>query len=170
MRAEALPALPPLPALDCACASLRRAARAVTQAYEVALKDTGLRATQFTLLQALERTGRTPQIALGELLALDPTTLSRTLRPLARAGWIRAGAGPDRREVRWTLTPAGRRRLARARPAWERAQARLRARLRPEHWELLGDDLAAGAAAAPTAWAVTSARKTLGAALSVTGR
>jgi len=148
MRAEALPALP---ALDCACASLRRAARAVTQLYEAVLKDAGLRATQFTLLQALERQGTSPQTALGELLALDPTTLSRTLRPLARAGWIRAGAGPDRREVRWTLTPAGRRCLARARPAWERAQARLRARLRPEHWELLVDDLAAVAAAARTA-------------------
>ena len=148
MRAEALPALPPLPLLDCACASLRRAARAVTQAYEVALKHTGLRATQFTLLQALERTGTTPQMALGELLALDPTTLSRTLRPLARAGWIRAGAGPDRREVRWTLTAAGRRRLGRANPAWQRAQARLRARLRPDHWRLLVEDLAAVAAAA----------------------
>ena len=145
MRAEALTSLP---ALDCACASLRRAARAVTQLYEAALQDTGLRATQFTLLQALERQGRSPQTAVGELLALDPTTLSRTLRPLARAGWIRAGAGPDRREVRWSLTPQGRRRLARARPAWERAQARLRARLRPEHWRLLVEDLALVAAAA----------------------
>src|SRR5712691_10551422 len=111
MRAEALP----LPVLDCACASLRRAARAVTQAYDAALQGTGLRATQFTLLQALERTGTTPQMALGELLALDPTTLSRTLRPS---------------------------------PAWQRAQARLRARLRPAHWKLLVEDLAAVAAAA----------------------
>ena len=137
-----------LPALDCACASLRRASRAVTQAYEAALKHTGLRATQFTLLQVLERMGTSPQAALGELLALDPTTLSRTLRPLARAGWIRAGGGRDRREVRWTLTPAGRRRLARARPAWERAQARLRGRLRAEQWTFLVEDLAAVAAAA----------------------
>ena len=145
MRAEALPALP---ALDCACASLRRAARAVTQLYQAALQHTGLRATQFTLLQALERTGTSPQTALGELLALDPTTLSRTLRPLARAGWIRAGAGPDRREVRWTLTPAGRRRLAGALPAWERAQQRLRTGLPARHWEMLIEDLAAVGAAA----------------------
>src|SRR5712691_3271022 len=144
MRAEALP----LPVLDCACASLRRAARAVTQAYDAALQGTGLRATQFTLLQALERKGTSPQTALGELLALDSTTLSRTLRPLARAGWIRAGAGPDRREVRWSLTPAGRRRLARARPAWERAQSRLRSRVGAKHWKLLVDDLATVAAAA----------------------
>src|SRR5438034_10432184 len=93
-RRAAVPmAVETLPALDCACASLRRASRAVTQAYEAALKQSGLRATQFTLLQVLERTGTSPQAALGELLALDPTTLSRTLRPLARAGWIRAGGG-----------------------------------------------------------------------------
>src|SRR5207244_11330666 len=116
-----------------------------------ATQETGRRATKLAFLPLLERQGASPQTALGELLALDPTPLSRTLRPLARAGWIRAGAGPDRREVRWTLTPAGRRCLARARPAWERAQARLRARLRPEHWELLVDDLAAVAAAARTA-------------------
>ncbi len=138
----------PLSSLDCACASLRRAARAVTRAYETELRDAGLRATQFTLLQALERMGTSPQTALGELLALDSTTLSRTLRPLARAGWIREGEGTDRREVRWSLTSAGRRRLARAQPAWERAQARLRARLRPAHWRMLVDDLAEVAAAA----------------------
>jgi DNA-binding MarR family transcriptional regulator len=137
-----------LPVLACACASLRRAARAVTLSYDAELKGTGLRATQFTLLYVLEWKGRSPQRALGELLALDPTTLSRTLRPLARAGWIRAGAGADRREVRWALTSAGRRRLARARSAWERAQQGLKRRLRPKHWKLLGEDLAAIAAAA----------------------
>ena len=139
-----------LPPLDCACASLRRAARAVTRAYETELRDTGggLRATQFTLLQALERTGTSPQSALGDLLALDSTTLSRTLRPLEHAGWIRAGQGTDQREVRWSLTPEGRRRLARARPGWERAQSRLRSRLGAKHWRLLVEDLAAVAAAA----------------------
>src|SRR2546425_10896411 len=116
MRAEALLPLAPLPALDCACASLRRAARAVTQLYEAALQDTGLRATQFTLLQALERQGRSPQTAGGELLALDPTTLSRTLRPPARAGWVRAGAGADRRQGGWTLTPQALRPAGRAPP------------------------------------------------------
>jgi DNA-binding MarR family transcriptional regulator len=120
----------------------------VTQLYDAALSDTALRLTQFTLLQALELSGPSPQARLGELLALDPTTLSRTLRPVARAGWIRTTGGRDHREVRWTLTPAGRRRIARAWPAWERAQERLRARLRPEHWTLLVEDLAVVAAAA----------------------
>jgi DNA-binding MarR family transcriptional regulator len=54
----------------------------------------------------------------------------------------------DRVEVRWSLTPAGRRRLARAWPAWEQAQERLRAQLRPDHWRLVVEDLAVVAAAA----------------------
>jgi len=141
--------LPPLPLLACACASLRRTARVVTQLYETELQGTGLRATQFTLLQALEQMGgAASQGALGRLLALDATTLSRTLPPLERAGWIRAAAGKDRREVRWSLTPAGRRRLAGALPAWERAQQRLRTGLPARHWRMLIEDLAAVGAAA----------------------
>ena len=139
-----------LPLLACACASLRRTARVVTQLYETELQGTGLRATQFTLLQALEQLGAASQGALGRLLALDATTLSRTLPPLERAGWIRAAAGRDRREVRWSLTPAGRRRLAGALPAWERAQERLRTGLPAKHWRMLIEDLASvGAAALP---------------------
>src|SRR5437016_12620191 len=97
-----------LPLLACACASLRRTARVVTQLYETELQGTGLRATQFTLLQALEQLGAASRGALGRLLALDAATLSRMLPPLERAGWIRAAAGRDSRAVRWSPTPAGR--------------------------------------------------------------
>lgn len=138
----------PLPALPCACASLRRAARAVTRAYEAELRDTGLKPTQFTLLQVLDLKGPMPQGILGELLAIDSTTLSRTLRPLESAGWIRAGQGADARETRWRLTAAGRRALTRARPSWERAQARLRSRLGEASWSRLAMELASVAAAA----------------------
>ena len=137
-----------LPRLACACASLRRTARVVTQLYETELQGTGLRVTQFTLLQALEQMGAASQGALGRLLALDATTLSRSLPPLERAGWIRAAAGKDRREVRWSLTPAGRRRLASALPAWERARERLRTALPARYWRMLTEDLAAVGAAA----------------------
>jgi len=137
-----------VPALPCACANLRRAARAVTRDYEAALKATGLNPTQHTLLQTLELLGLSPQGALGDLLAIDSTTLTRTLRPLEHAGWVRAGSGADRREVRWALTPRGQRRLARARPAWERAQARLRTQRGAEVWARLAAELGAVAGAA----------------------
>ncbi len=135
--------------LMCACASLRRASRAVTQAYEEELRPSGIRPTQFTLLQALARKGEMTQGELGEFLAIDSTTLSRTLRPLEERGWLRARAGADRRHSHWDVTPAGRREIERVRPAWERAQERLRTRLGGARFEALLTDLAlvAGAAA-----------------------
>ncbi len=123
--------------LPCACASLRRAARAVTQLYDEELRPTGLRATQFTLLQVLAGIGETMQGTLGELLSLDSTTLTRTLAPLRAKGWIRIRPGADRRERLVQLTPDGRHQLERARPAWDRAQQRLRRRLETAEWDNL---------------------------------
>jgi len=141
----------PLPALPCACANLRRAARAASQLYDEELRPAGLRVTQFTLLQALHRAGPIRQGDLGEVLALDSTTLSRTLRPLLRAGWIRGLRGADRRERVYTLAPAGRRELERAMPLWERAQSRLKQSLGGEAWQRLQVALRGVAAAAQSA-------------------
>jgi DNA-binding MarR family transcriptional regulator len=131
-----------MPPLVCACASLRRAARAVTQAYDTELRVTGINPTQFTLLQFLSRAGEVSQGKLGELLAIDTTTLTRTLDPLRKSGWIRARAGDDRRERHWSLTPAGERKRASAAPHWEAAQARLRARVGAGRFESLLSELA----------------------------
>jgi DNA-binding MarR family transcriptional regulator len=128
-------ALSPLP---CACANMRRATRAITQLYDAALRSMGLRITQFTLLQVLERTGEPmTQAALSDFLALDSTTLSRTLRPLEQAKWIRRVEGGDARERRIELAPLGRRVLERATPAWARVQRRLRTDLDQRDWAAL---------------------------------
>lgn len=127
--------------LPCACANLRRAGRAVTQLYEDQLRGSGLRATQFTLLQALGTAGPITQGRLGELLSLDSTTLTRTLKPLVRREWVKSLPGRDRRERHFQLTAAGRRELDRARPQWERAQQRLRKALGDQGWERLLADL-----------------------------
>lgn len=123
--------------LPCACANLRRAARAVTQLYDRHLRSAGLRVTQFTLLQALSRSGLLRQGRLGDVLALDSTTLTRTLSLLRRAGWIRSTVGADRRERYWELTPSGRKRLDRALPKWEAAQTELKRRLGGASWNAL---------------------------------
>src|SRR5881296_3486437 len=134
--------------LPCACANMRRAARAMTQLYDAALRPSRLRITQFTLLQVLERTGEPmTQGALGDLLALDTTTLSRTLRPLERAKWIRRVEGSDARERRIELAALGWRALQRATPAWERTQRRLRAGLGRRDWAALQEVLTATAEA-----------------------
>ena len=104
-----------------------------------------LRITQFTLLRALARAGGPmTQDALGELLAVDSTTLSRTLRQLERSKWIRRVAGPDVRERRVDLSAQGRRVLERATPAWERVQRRLRPELGTRDWAALEEVLDVG--------------------------
>jgi len=116
------------------CASLRRAARALTQLYEQALRPLGLRATQFTVLQALQLAGEVSQGELGQMLVMDSTSLTRTLEIMRRRGWIVKRPGKDQRERRLSLSPAGRERLRSATPAWEKAQARLRQQLGTEPW------------------------------------
>ena len=126
-----------LAALPCACSNLRRASRAVTQLYSEELRKVGLEPTQFTLLLALARVGEITQGRLGARHAIDSTTLTRTLAPLIKEGWIETKPGADRREKRLSLTSAGRRQLRRALPHWERAQRRLRSALGEMGWEPL---------------------------------
>lgn len=137
-----------VPELGCACASLRRASRAVTQMYGAALRDTGVNPTQFTLLQVLSRFGEASQGRLGEVLSIDTTTLTRTLDPLRRSGWIRVRSGEDKRERYWSLTPAGERRRAEVAPKWEAAQARLRTSIGASGFQSLLSELAIVADAA----------------------
>jgi DNA-binding MarR family transcriptional regulator len=116
------------------CASLRRASRALTQLYEDGLRPTGLRATQFTILQAFSLAGEVTQGKLGQILAMDSTTLTRTLTTMSRHGWIAKRRGEDRREWRMRLSRAGEIQFKRALPYWEKAQAEVRRKL--------GDELA----------------------------
>jgi DNA-binding MarR family transcriptional regulator len=126
-----------LPSLPCTCASLRRASRALTQFYEEGLRPTGLRATQFTVLQALRLAGEVTQGELGRLLAMDSTTLTRTLEIMSRKGWIAKRPGQDRRERRLHLTQSGEALFQRAFPYWERVQGKLRQRLGETRWNQL---------------------------------
>jgi DNA-binding MarR family transcriptional regulator len=123
-----------LPDLLCMCGTFRRASRALTQLYDDALRTVGLRATQFTILQVLSRAGEVSQGQLGQILAMDSTTLTRTLRIMRREGWIAERRGKDRRERWLRLARAGRNRFNRALPSWEKAQAQLERQLGGKRW------------------------------------
>jgi DNA-binding MarR family transcriptional regulator len=132
-------------AADCACKSLRRTARAVTQLYDETLRPSGLRVTQFTLLVAVAVSEPVPITRLADALALDRTTLARDLRPLNERGLVEVAAGDDRRMRVVRLTRQGRDAIARAYPLWEQAQARMVER---SPWPALARDLQEVAAAA----------------------
>lgn len=126
----------------CFCANLRRASRAVTRIYEEEFRSAGFTgATQFHVLTVLKRTGPVRQQELGRLLDIDETTIVRTLKPLFQKGWLVHEEGEDRREKWIILTPAGREQYERARPAWERAQARLKKVLPRAMWDSLIESL-----------------------------
>ena len=131
----------PLPVLPCLCSNFRRASRALSQLYETALRPVGLRGTQFTVLQFLSIVGREiSQGQMGEMLAMDSTSLTRTLAILIRQGWVaeRRGdkqRGEDGRERWLRLAGPGEEVLQRALPLWEGVQSQLRRQLGDEVWK-----------------------------------
>jgi DNA-binding MarR family transcriptional regulator len=108
--------------LPCYCATLRQVARAVTVLYEDLLRDSGIHATQYTALQALEFAPNLTTTELGQVIGIDQTTATRTLALIKKAGLAADSVGSDRRERCWALTPKGRVLLRRLKPKWEAAQ------------------------------------------------
>jgi DNA-binding MarR family transcriptional regulator len=137
MRAKAIDDKPanPLFELPCACQNLRRLTRITTRIYDQELKKSGLEITQFGLLTALTKTGEINQKRLSAGFAMDSTTLTRTLDPLLKKGWVQVKRGKDRRERLFTLTRAGERQLVEAQPYWEMAEQRLRRELGDAGWK-----------------------------------
>jgi DNA-binding MarR family transcriptional regulator len=109
----------------------------VTRIYDAELRGTGLRSTQHSLLRLLDRVGEVRQGDLGEMASLDETTLTRTLRPRQKSGWVTVRVGSDRREKLVAITEAGRTTMEQARPAWARAQERMRKVLPDGVWDSL---------------------------------
>ena len=131
-----------LSALPCACANLRRAARAVTRLYNRELLSDGIEITQFTLMMALKHVGEISQGELGEILALDSTSLTRMLKLLKDHGWVQAKEGHDRRLRLFRLTKAGREKFQQCVPHWKHAEKQLRAALGDKTMRELGTALA----------------------------
>lgn len=117
--------------LGCVCATVRRASRALTSLYDEGLRGHGMTISQFTILQALERAGPVAQGRLGEMLAIDSTTLTRSLRPMIATGWIGRTEGEDRRAWRLSLAEGGRAAYEAALPDWEAVQGALRKKVGP---------------------------------------
>lgn len=110
-------------ASTCTALRLRKAARRITQIYDQELQPYGLTITQFGLLGHLKSFDGISIGALAEKLIMDPTTLTRNLRPLTRRGLVALDADPkDRRGRCLRLTPDGRAAYDHGKPGWARAQ------------------------------------------------
>jgi DNA-binding MarR family transcriptional regulator len=118
-----MPATPAIAPDACSCISLRKAARHVSQFYDVYLAPLGIRTTQYSILSRVARQGSPRITALAAELAMDRSTMSRNLAPLERMGLLVAGPDPkDARSRRISLTAKGTSVLEAARPRWQEAQ------------------------------------------------
>ena len=130
-------------ASGCACRRLRGAARAVTRLYDDALRPTGLRATQFTLLVAAELRSRSLITELADGLALERTSVTRELALLEERGLVSITAGEDRRARVVSVTKTGKKALVAAYPHWREAQACVLENTDRRGWPDLADRIAA---------------------------
>jgi len=108
----------------CTCFRLRRAARQVSQIYDRELAAVDLSLNEYSIL----RHAQGAACVLGELaesLGMERTTLTRNLKPLLEAGWLRERRGDDTRQRFIAITASGRKRLASAKSHWQRAQERI---------------------------------------------
>jgi len=118
----------------CVCDTLRMVTRAVTQLYDEILRPSGLRVTQFSILVSISRIGEANLRQLEDRLAIDQTTLTRSLKLLEQQGVTERVPHPDGRIKAMRLTRKGRRALEVARPLWAQAQRKILRELGAKAW------------------------------------
>jgi len=116
----------------CVCSQVRRIARKISSFYDAALASEELTITQYSLLANIARAGQLSHAGLAGKVGMERTTLTRNLRPLIRAKWVAAATGEDRRQHLLRLTVAGRRKLIRSLPLWQKAQRQFLSEMGPE--------------------------------------
>lgn len=122
----------------CVSNSLHKTARAVSRVYGEAMRPAGLTRSQFAILESLARGGPVALSEMARRLYMERTTLTRNLKPLEDAGFVRRRpARDDARVKEIALTPAGRRKLREARGYWRAAQTRMLALFGEAEWREL---------------------------------
>jgi len=119
----------------CVCSTLRMVSRAVTQLYDDILRPSGLRVTQFSILATIARSGEANLRQLEAALAIDQTTLTRSLNLLEGDRLIERVPHPDGRVKAMRLTRKGSRVLNVARPLWAQAQGKVLRDLGTRVWD-----------------------------------
>ncbi len=122
---------------QCLCLASRRAARAITRAFDRELRVHGLRATQFSLLATLSLKGEQTIGELAEFIDADRTTMTRNVALAQERALIEVRRHEGDARVRVVaITPEGREALAAALASWGKVQADLTA--------AMGEDAADG--------------------------
>jgi DNA-binding MarR family transcriptional regulator len=125
----------------CASLNCRRTARAVTQLYDAALQESGVRSTQFAILVGIAKNQPVSIGTLGEVLIIDRTTLTRSLQLLKKERLIKISERERMRQRFLALTPKGEKTLGRSLPMWRKAHARFVGTVGMDYWLDLRNEL-----------------------------
>jgi DNA-binding MarR family transcriptional regulator len=125
----------------CASFNFRRTARAVTRMYDLALQESGIRSTQFAILVGIAKNQPVAIGALADVLIIDRTTLTRSLRLLQKEGLITISDRSIMRQRFLSVTPKGERTLERSLPVWRKAHERFIATVGSDYWTELRNEL-----------------------------
>jgi len=125
----------------CVCTSVRRASRILARAYDASLSESGMNVTQLAVMRAILRHPGEPLTKVAEDLAMDRTSLYRTLLPMQRLKWVRLKEGRDRRSLAAAVAEAGKIALARADSGWARTQTAIIQQFGPGSWKSFVSEL-----------------------------
>ncbi len=126
---------------SCASFNFRRAARAMTALFDRALKDSGIRSTQFTILTAVAKNQPVSVGKISEILVIDATTLTRNVNLLRKQGMLTVSPRGAMRRRFLHLTVAGEKALAMAVPLWRKIQQRFVDQIGEDQWKALRSEL-----------------------------
>ncbi len=123
--------------LNCACRNLRMTTRMVTQYYDKALHDAGMKSTQFALL--IDIASHDDGLSINELAEysmMDQTTVTRNVEILRKNGYVIVQTEEkDSRRKKITLSKEGRQKLDAATPLWKNAQTKLQQSIGEEQYD-----------------------------------
>lgn len=129
-------------ARSCVVLHVRMTARAVTRAYDEAMRPSGLKITQFVLLSALSTGAWRSVTELADRFALERTSLTRNLQLLAAEKLIEP-VDCKGRALTYAVTEKGRAAIEAAIPYWRAVQDRIEGGLGQERWSETRDNLKA---------------------------
>lgn len=122
-----------MPLQPCFNLKWRQADRVLTGLYNAHFSDLDIKITQFSVLRAVKLMKTTSQKALEQVLLVDQATLTRSLQPLIRQGFIERQPSPeDGRIMLVSLSDDGKTLYKKAEKRWEAAQQQVS--------EILGDE------------------------------
>ena len=109
----------------CTNLQLRQLMRRVSQHYDAEMGRIGLKTTQYSLLSYIVKLGPVRPSDLAAAMKMEPSTLTRNLKPLVIAGWVEQVAGTDGRSRSIRITETGRDKRTEAQRRWKAAQLAL---------------------------------------------